>query len=440
MQIAKWESQRRGLANDALRSPCPSFFILHFAFFILHSFDRRSPRDLRVCGEPLEQRHASFRTGASLAQLDFRAGRAGRRLVVGGAAAAWLVAAGLVRADPLGAAGPPQGAALAGGRPAAWRRVAALADGRPARGVHRSCRRPERLGVSQALVCRRGHVAGGDLLAFQVARRWRRRPYCTLWLVGFVFWLATLHWLRFPHWATGFGWIAMSFYFAFYLPAFIALGRTAVHRLDMPVIAAAPLVWTGLELARADLLTGMTMASLGHTQYRWVAIIQIGDLAGAFGVGFLLMFVAACLARMARCDGARRALWPLIPAGIALAAALAYGHVRMSVPPGEPLAARRARPRLDRHADEERSDKEREYPRPLPQLVETGRRRPRQGRSDRLAGNDVPHAADHLRRELFAAGGLRRHAAARVPRSPRARAPKKTSARWATRRGDSARP
>ena len=42
---------------------------------------------------------------------------AGRRLVVGGAAAARLLAAGLVRTDPLGAADPPQGVAVAGGLP-----------------------------------------------------------------------------------------------------------------------------------------------------------------------------------------------------------------------------------------------------------------------------------------------------------------------------------
>ena len=97
-----------------------------------------------------------------------------------------------------------------------------------------------------------------------------RRPYGTLWLAGFIFWLAALHWLRLPHWATGFGWLALSFYFAFYLPLFVGLARVAVHRLRVPVIVAAPVVWTGLELARAHLLTGMTMASLGHTQYRWI--------------------------------------------------------------------------------------------------------------------------------------------------------------------------
>ena len=58
------------------------------------------------------------------------------------------------------------------------------------------------------------------------------------------------------------------------------------------------MVWTGLELARAHLLTGMTMASLAHTQYGWVQLIQISDLAGAYGVSFLVMFTAACFARM----------------------------------------------------------------------------------------------------------------------------------------------
>ena len=45
----------------------------------------------------------------------------------------------------------------------------------------------------------------------------------------------------------------LSFYFAFYLPVFVGLSRVAVHRLRVPVILAAPIVWTGLELARGHL-------------------------------------------------------------------------------------------------------------------------------------------------------------------------------------------
>ncbi|HUT90588.1 MAG TPA: apolipoprotein N-acyltransferase [Thermoguttaceae bacterium] len=175
------------------------------------------------------------------------------------------------------------------------------------------------------LLVRRGELSG-------------RRPYLKIWVAGFLFWLGALHWMRLPHWMTGFGWVALSFYLAFYVLVFVGLSRVAVHRLRVPVILAAPVVWTGLELVRAHLLTGFTMASLGHTQYRWIELIQLSDLAGAYGVGFLVMLVAACLARMVPSDGKPWTWWPLLPAAGVLCAALVYGHLRVSREPGEPQA------------------------------------------------------------------------------------------------------
>jgi apolipoprotein N-acyltransferase len=157
-----------------------------------------------------------------------------------------------------------------------------------------------------------------------------RLPYRSLWLAGFVFWLLAYHWLRLPHWSTSFGWIALAFYLSFYLPVFVGLSRVAVHRLRVPVIVAAPVVWTGLELARAHLLGGISMASLGHTQYRWLAMIQVSDLAGDFAVSFLVMFAAACLARWIPREGCRRADWVLAPLVLVLAAALLYGYGRLN--------------------------------------------------------------------------------------------------------------
>jgi apolipoprotein N-acyltransferase len=165
-----------------------------------------------------------------------------------------------------------------------------------------------------------------------------RRPYRVLWWVGFFFWLAALHWLRLPHWATSLGWLALSFYFAFYVPLFVGLGRVAVHRLRVPLILAAPVIWTGFELARAHLLTGFTMASLGHTQYRWIELIQISDLAGAYGVSFVVMLVAACLAQMTPIEGRRMAFWPLILLGVVLSAVLGYGYWRSDIPQAKPAA------------------------------------------------------------------------------------------------------
>jgi apolipoprotein N-acyltransferase len=163
-----------------------------------------------------------------------------------------------------------------------------------------------------------------------------RRPYRSLWLAGFVFWLLAYHWLRLPHWATTFGWIALAFYLSFYLPVFVGLSRVAVHRLRVPVIVAAPVVWTGLELARAHLLGGITMAALGDTQYRWLAMIQVSDLAGAFAVSFLVMFAAACLARWIPWEGRPRADGAIVTLVLVLAAALLYGCGRLNHPSPPP--------------------------------------------------------------------------------------------------------
>jgi apolipoprotein N-acyltransferase len=166
-----------------------------------------------------------------------------------------------------------------------------------------------------------------------------KRPYAALFLAGFCYWMATLHWLRLPHPATSIGWVALSLYLGIYLPVFVGLARVAVHQLRCPLIVAAPVVWTGLELAQSHLLTGFNMASLGHTQYRWIALIQLCDLWGAYGVSFLVMLVAACLASAIPLDGqelsGRRSLRPRSLGFVALAVAavgvaLFYGRVRLA--------------------------------------------------------------------------------------------------------------
>ncbi len=185
-----------------------------------------------------------------------------------------------------------------------------------------------------------------------------RQPYFKLWIAGFAFWLGAIHWLRLPHWTTYFGWLALAFYLAFYIPVFVGLCRVAVHRLGISIVLAAPIVFTGLELARGHLLSGFTMGSLAHTQIHWLGVIQAADVVGCYGISGLVMFVAACVARMipwqnlpsplvgeghgvrsvaesrSRASGVgnqgKVAIWPAIPAAVVMAGALGYGHWRMS--------------------------------------------------------------------------------------------------------------
>lgn len=163
-----------------------------------------------------------------------------------------------------------------------------------------------------------------------------KHPYFVLWSAGFTYWALVLHWLWLPHPpATGIGWLALSLYLGAYLPVFTAISRTAVHRLRVPLLVAAPVVWTGLELAQAHLMTGFDLASLAHSQWRWLPLIQIADLAGNYAVSFLIVFVAACLTRCLPIEEQSRRVWPLAVATAAVAGVLAYGYWRLDHEPGK---------------------------------------------------------------------------------------------------------
>jgi apolipoprotein N-acyltransferase len=170
------------------------------------------------------------------------------------------------------------------------------------------------------------------------------RPWLVLWIGGFCHWLATIHWLRLPHPATAIGWLLLSAYLACYVPAFIWLARRLVHGWGWPLVAAAPVAWMATEQLRGWVLGGFTFGGLGHTQWRWTALIQIADIAGAVGVGGLVMAVAAAVVGAVPQSGGawsrRRGIANGAVAGCLVATALAYGSWRLATAPpprGRPL-------------------------------------------------------------------------------------------------------
>jgi len=123
-----------------------------------------------------------------------------------------------------------------------------------------------------------------------------KRSYGILYLSGLLFWLTVLYGVGNAHWATrAFGWPVLCGYLACYLPLFVTLSRTIVHRTHVPLAVAAPIVWTALEYVRAYFVTGFSLAMLGHTQVDLLPMVQIAESVGAYGVSFLLMTVAALL-------------------------------------------------------------------------------------------------------------------------------------------------
>ncbi len=159
-----------------------------------------------------------------------------------------------------------------------------------------------------------------------------RRPYHALWLAGFAYWFATLHFLRLPHPATSLGWVVLSAYLACYLPAFVAVARYAVHRWRWPLALAVPVVYTGLEVLQSHLFTGFNFALLSHGQYRWLGLIQIADLCGGYGVTFVMLVFAATLAGVPSWHSQPGQRRPIVPCASLLLAVLLYGQYRWNQP------------------------------------------------------------------------------------------------------------
>ena len=192
------------------------------------------------------------------------------------------------------------------------------------------------------------------LAVVQAERLSAAHPWRSMWLGGFFHWLAAIHWLRLPHPATSIGWVALSAYLACYVPLFVMIARRLVHGWRWPLVAAAPLAWMACEQLRGWVLGGFTFGGLGHTQWRWITLIQLADCLGAVGVGGVVMAIAAGVASLAAAVVSREqsggfsgwhrlraALADAITAAVVLLAALGYGSWRLREEP------RSAGPALD---------------------------------------------------------------------------------------------
>ena len=117
-----------------------------------------------------------------------------------------------------------------------------------------------------------------------------------LYLTTLVGTAASLQWMRLGDTWMIPAWLSLSAYLAIYTPLLVAVARTAVHRFKVPIGGAVPLAWVATEYAKAHVMTGLAWYFLGHTQYRFVELIQVSDLVGAYGVSFLVALAATSLA------------------------------------------------------------------------------------------------------------------------------------------------
>jgi apolipoprotein N-acyltransferase len=122
--------------------------------------------------------------------------------------------------------------------------------------------------------------------------------------------------------------------FSAYYAAFGALYAAASRRLGPWLIVAAPALWVGCEYARGNLsFLAYPWNFLAHSQHESLALIQIADMTGAYGVSFVLVMVNQLASELIDPALVRRWRGPVIGTAMVLAATLAYGWHALSVEP-----------------------------------------------------------------------------------------------------------
>ncbi len=130
----------------------------------------------------------------------------------------------------------------------------------------------------------------------------------------------------------------LAAYLALY-PALFSAALAGTGRHPLAAWAMVPVCWTGLEYLRATLFTGFPWELLGYSQFQRTGLIQIADLAGPYGLSFLLAMGNGTVALLFlwatgwlwrdRAVTRRCAVMSVLIFGTCLAATLIYGHRRM---------------------------------------------------------------------------------------------------------------
>ncbi len=157
----------------------------------------------------------------------------------------------------------------------------------------------------------------------------RKASFGAGYLTGCLFFFLTLFWL---HHVTWIGLILLSAYLALYWAVFAwAVAFSSAWTL-MRRVLFLPAVWASCEFVRAHAFTGFGWSALAHTQSTNILLIQMADVAGTYGVSFLLMAFNVVVAEAFVCRGRinvedRKALYVVV---LLVTMAWVYGAWRLS--------------------------------------------------------------------------------------------------------------
>ncbi|HNY50697.1 MAG TPA: apolipoprotein N-acyltransferase [Smithella sp.] len=146
--------------------------------------------------------------------------------------------------------------------------------------------------------------------------------------IGIIYWIAyvTVHYGHLPLYVG----LALMLLLACYLSIYISLfaGFLVYLRGVLPLCLSAPVLWVSFEYGKSVIITGFPWSNLGYSQYLNSYLIQFADVAGVFGLSFLIVLINATLWELI----GKKTKKEVIVSGVVCALLLAillYGYYRI---------------------------------------------------------------------------------------------------------------
>ncbi len=117
-------------------------------------------------------------------------------------------------------------------------------------------------------------------------------------VTGIIFQIGVIYWIIYvivnygylPFYIGVGAMLLLASYLSLYVALFSA-GVAYVNNKGISLLIAAPVIWTSLEYAKSHLFTGFPWENLAYSQYLYTPIIQIADIAGIYGITFLIVWI-----------------------------------------------------------------------------------------------------------------------------------------------------
>ncbi|MHB8231332.1 MAG: apolipoprotein N-acyltransferase [bacterium] len=118
-------------------------------------------------------------------------------------------------------------------------------------------------------------------------------------IAGIISYAIILYWIVYtvrvfgnlPYYIAVFALLLLSSYLALYVALFAGFGKILLSRYKRLNIILIPSCWVFFEYLKSHLLTGFPWENLGFSQYLNLPFIQFSNIAGVFGLSFIIVLI-----------------------------------------------------------------------------------------------------------------------------------------------------